>query len=256
MPNHTTNNFFNHFAENFDFDFSQLTWENVVSILAAGGIIFGGVIPYIPQYKEIHQTHNSDGFSIYVCFVLLLANTLRIVFWFGNPFEIALVAQSVIMIITMLALVELYVRTKNRNASRQARHFFDLQIKSFWKWTDFISYLECMATISLIAGVSMYCFINNNYFVQGMGYVALLTESLLGVPQLFKNWRKKSTDGMNKTMVLLWLGGDIFKTAYYLIKKQPVQFITCGAIQITVDILILMQVFFYGPKRYSKIWRR
>ena len=56
-----------------------------------------------------------------------------------------------------------------------------MRLKYFWQWTDFISYLECMATISLVAGVLMYIFIENWYFVQGMGLVALISESGLGI---------------------------------------------------------------------------
>lgn len=44
-------------------------------------IIFGGAIPYIPQYLEIKRLKNSDGFSPYVCLNLTIANILRIGFW-------------------------------------------------------------------------------------------------------------------------------------------------------------------------------
>lgn len=76
------NLFISNWDKIFNFDLSVLTWKNLFTSLAAGGIIFGGVVPYIPQYIEIHKTQNADGFSNYVCFVLLLANTLRIVFWY------------------------------------------------------------------------------------------------------------------------------------------------------------------------------
>lgn len=51
--------------------------EGIASLL----IIFGGVVPYIPQYLEIRSSRNAEGFSIYVCLTLLVANTLRIFFW-------------------------------------------------------------------------------------------------------------------------------------------------------------------------------
>lgn len=44
-------------------------------------MIFGGVIPYIPQYREIYIKQDAEGFSMYVCLALLVANTLRILFW-------------------------------------------------------------------------------------------------------------------------------------------------------------------------------
>ena len=53
----------------------------IVSWIASGFMIFGGVIPYIPQYAEIWKSGNAEGFSLYVCFTLLVANCLRIMFW-------------------------------------------------------------------------------------------------------------------------------------------------------------------------------
>lgn len=44
-------------------------------------VVFGGVLPYIPQYWTIRKTKDAEGFSTFVCFVLLIANVLRILFW-------------------------------------------------------------------------------------------------------------------------------------------------------------------------------
>ena len=103
-----------------------------------------------------------------------------------------------------------------------------------------------MATISLLAGTLMYFFIENKIFVETIGYIALLTESGLGMPQLYRNYVNKSVLGMNRSMVFMWLAGDVFKTGYYIAKDTHFQFYICGFIQITVDCLILMQGFFYG----------
>ena len=52
-----------------------VTWGSV------GAMIFGGIVPYIPQYRKIKRTRDAEGFSTYVCLVLLVANILRILFW-------------------------------------------------------------------------------------------------------------------------------------------------------------------------------
>lgn len=89
-------------------------------------------------------------------------------------------------------------------------------------------------------------FLSDNYlYVECLGFVAVFTESMLGIPQLFKNYVKKSTKGMSVEMVAMWLSGDLFKTLYFIIKKAPVQFYVCGFIQVVVDILILSQVLWY-----------
>lgn len=43
----------------------------------------------------------------------------------------------------------------------------------------------------------------------------------------------------------MWTCGDIFKTLYFLLRDAPLQFWICGALQVTVDFLILLQVFIY-----------
>lgn len=54
---------------------------HLVKAAAATAMIFGGAIPYIPQYRQIYATQDADGFSLLVCLTLLIANTLRILFW-------------------------------------------------------------------------------------------------------------------------------------------------------------------------------
>jgi len=54
---------------------------NIVSWLAATLMVFGGIVPFIPQYLDIKWTNNAEGFSTYVCLTLLIANILRIFFW-------------------------------------------------------------------------------------------------------------------------------------------------------------------------------
>jgi len=76
------------FLENFKFLVGIL-----IQWIASGAMIFGGVVPYIPQYRDIARSQSTDGFSPMVCFVLLMANTLRILFWFGRHFELPLLTQ-------------------------------------------------------------------------------------------------------------------------------------------------------------------
>ena len=53
----------------------------LVTWVSVGAMVFGGVVPYIPQYRKIRRLRDAEGFSTYVCLVLLVANILRILFW-------------------------------------------------------------------------------------------------------------------------------------------------------------------------------
>ena len=75
-----------HLAEAIRERFGQEDWSSInlitlVSWTASGAMIFGGVVPYIPQYYDIFASKDTDGFSTYVCLALLVANILRILFW-------------------------------------------------------------------------------------------------------------------------------------------------------------------------------
>jgi len=60
------------------------TLSMVYSLVTFGcemAMIFGGVVPYIPQYLAIKKSKTTKGFSLYVCLALIVANILRILFW-------------------------------------------------------------------------------------------------------------------------------------------------------------------------------
>ncbi|TRY90931.1 hypothetical protein DNTS_014455, partial [Danionella cerebrum] len=95
-----------------------------ISWIASVAIIFGGIVPYIPQYRDIRRTQNAEGFSTYVCLVLLVANILRILFRFGRYFETPLLWQSIIMIITMLIMLNLCTNVRVATELSTKRRFF------------------------------------------------------------------------------------------------------------------------------------
>ncbi|XP_019869226.1 solute carrier family 66 member 2 isoform X2 [Aethina tumida] len=225
----------------------SLTVGHVVGWVSAGAMILGGVIPYIPQYRQISKTKDAEGFSLLVCLALLIANTLRIMFWFGNHFEYPLLIQSLIMNFTMFVMIHLCVRVRHRNQLVQARQriFTDFEAKHFWNWSDFQSYIDCMLVFTIVASLLMYLFIEYKVFVDIVGFIAMFTEAMLGMPQFIKNFRSKSTEGMSLSMVIMWTCGDIFKTLYFFLREAPKQFWMCGLIQVTVDTLILLQVYIY-----------
>ncbi|XP_064017330.1 solute carrier family 66 member 2 isoform X2 [Pogoniulus pusillus] len=214
---------------------------------AAGAMVFGGVVPYIPQYRQIRRTQNAEGFSAYVCLVLLVANILRILFWFGRRFEAPLLWQSIIMIVTMLLMLKLCteVRVANElNAKR--RCFADLDLKHFWRWSRFADYVQCVLAFCALAGYLTYLWLDSALFVELLGFLAVFTEAMLGVPQLYRNYRNGSTEGMSVKMVLMWTSGDTFKTVYFILNQAPFQFSICGLLQVLVDMAILLQVYLYS----------
>ncbi|XP_038827898.1 solute carrier family 66 member 2 [Salvelinus namaycush] len=229
--------------------FEQLMYvlNQLVTWIAAGAMVFGGVVPYIPQYRDIRRTQNAEGFSTYVCLVLLVANILRILFRFGRYFETPLLWQSIVMIATMLIMLNLCTNVRvATELQTKRRSFTDFDWSHFWSWSRFVDYLQCVLAFTLLAAYVTYLLLDSSVFVESLGFLAVFTEAMLGMPQLYCNYQNKSTEGMSIKMVMMWTSGDTFKTGYFLLTEAPVQFWTCGLLQVGVDIAILFQVYYYS----------
>uniref|UniRef100_A0A3P9MPB7 Solute carrier family 66 member 2 n=1 Tax=Oryzias latipes TaxID=8090 RepID=A0A3P9MPB7_ORYLA len=219
----------------------------LVTWVAAGAMVFGGVVPYVPQYRHIRRSQNAEGFSTYVCLVLLVANILRILFRFGRYFETVLLWQSIVMICTMLVMLNLCTNVRMASElSTKRRSFIDFEWNYFWLWSRFMDYMQCVLAFTLVAAYMTYLLLDSTLFVETLGFLAVFTEAMLGTPQLYCNYRNKSTEGMSVKMVLMWTSGDTFKTVYFLLTQAPVQFWTCGLLQVLVDFAILFQVYYYS----------
>ncbi|KER24360.1 hypothetical protein T265_07962 [Opisthorchis viverrini] len=219
--------------------------------------IFGGIVPYVPQYMEIRRLHSIKGFSTYVCLTLLIANLLRVCFWFVHPFSTPLLVQSLVMIATMLVMMHL---AANVLASYDREHLsvhkelpvgvnptiWSSPVTCFWKWTDFTSYALFTALFMAVASGTTYLLSSSPVFVQLLGFVALFIEALLGLPQLLKNYRNKSTKGMSLMMVALWTVGDVGKSVFFMLEGAPFVFPLCGWFQVTLDCFIFGQYVYYN----------
>ncbi|XP_041811167.1 solute carrier family 66 member 2 isoform X2 [Chelmon rostratus] len=229
------------------FDQIVTVFNSLVSWVAAGAMVFGGVVPYIPQYRDIRRTQNAEGFSTYVCLVLLVANILRILFRFGRYFETLLLWQSIIMIATMLIMLNLCTSVRMATElNTKRRSFIDFDWNHFWSWSHFMDYVQCVLAFTLVAAYITYLLLDSALFVETLGFLAVFIEAMLGTPQLHCNYQNKSTEGMSIKMVLMWTSGDTFKTGYFLLTQAPVQFWTCGLLQVFVDFAILFQVYYYS----------
>ncbi|XP_053570808.1 solute carrier family 66 member 2 isoform X2 [Bombina bombina] len=228
-------------------EFLVATLHRLVSWGASAAMIFGGIVPYIPQYRDIRRTQNAEGFSTYVCLMLLVANILRILFWFGRHFESPLLWQSIIMIVTMLLMLKLCTEVRVLNdLNMKRRSFTDFDMNFFWQWSRFTDYLQCVLAFTGVTGYITYLSLDSSLYVEALGFLAVFTEAMLGIPQLYRNYQNNSTEGMSIKMVLMWTSGDTFKTAYFVLNQAPFQFTICGLLQVFVDITILLQVYLYS----------
>eukprot|EP00039_Didymoeca_costata_P023461 m.7198 g.7198 ORF g.7198 m.7198 type:complete len:269 (-) comp3666_c0_seq1:36-842(-) len=216
-----------------------------VTVVAETAMIFGGIVPFIPQTMMIRRRRSCEGFNTLVCFNLLIANILRILFWCGRPFELPLLASSVLMVGMMLYMMHACVETYQFEGRKPVRMRAAI-LSEFWLWTDYADYLTFIALFTVFVGALTYMLSKITMYIEILGFCAVFVEAIQGVPQLLRNRALQSTRGMSVTMIAMWLSGDTFKTLYFITRKAPFQFGFCGSLQVCVDCCLIFQVCWYA----------
>jgi hypothetical protein len=102
-----------------------------------------------------------QGFSPNVSLVLLVANALRIAFWFPKRFAKALLAQSVVMIVMQLLMMHAVVAVKVK-ATRRAGLRLKLEpIADFWNWDSYRYYVGFVGLLSAVVA-ALYMLLRNS----------------------------------------------------------------------------------------------
>lgn len=203
---------------------------------------------YYPQYAEIQKTRDASGFSTAVSGILIISNTIRVFFFFLDPFDITLLLQAIVVVIGQAALLRLCVVCNAAKLPRTLpKKTYDLSNPhlNWWAWSDFGSFVSAWATI-----VALLCLVtvlgwNSEVVAQAVGMLALGLEATMGWPQLLQNAARDSTEGLSTVLILGWVAGDLVKVATYLTTHAPWQFLLCVAVQITCDCSILGQIVYF-----------
>jgi len=66
-----------------------------------------------------------------------------------------------------------------------------------------IFFLEIKISINFenILGTTTWLLLDNTFYIETIGFLAVFFEALLGTPQFLKNYQLKSTEGMSVAMV-------------------------------------------------------
>lgn len=228
-------------------------------------MVVAPVLPYYPQYLSLRRRNSLPPM---VSFIILLSSLIRVFFWITHGFDIFLLYQSLLMMTVQFLLLREIVAVhqlgKSYSALEEARDGNDSVslLRSSWKsqLTLFLttiqpleSYVRILAMTTIALGFVTLLLkpyppasISVVYSLWGnlLGSVSLFIEALLAVPQLYSNHVNRSTEGLSYILVSSWLFGDVYKSYYFIITDSPFQFLSCSLFQVTVDLLIIAQIYF------------
>ena len=241
--------------------------QKVKNILLDLCMAFSPSINYLFQARKFYKTKSSIGFSNFLCLTLILSHTLKVYFWFGKKFKYTLLVQSILVVLVQLYIIYLCIKfkeDKNKNSIKQSFNnnkkekikkcihstFLDwsktLKIKFIWRWDNIIEYYKFyFLIVLLLVTFSITIGIKNEYYINIIGIINILLETLCCVPQIIEIYKTKNQKNISKLMVFLWLNGNIIKIYYNIINKSPMQLLIGSYIQAIFNFILINQIFYY-----------
>ncbi|KAG2232046.1 hypothetical protein INT48_009394 [Thamnidium elegans] len=128
--------------------------------------------------------------------------------------------------------------------------------KRFWSWDHYLDYINCLLGFTTLIAFLYMLLRQYPAFIETLGALSLGIESTLPLPQCISNFKSKSTSGFSLIVLGSWFLGDGFKLFYFIYTKAPLQFIICGAIQLSIDSIIVLQFMLYSSFIKNKFSKR
>lgn len=219
-------------------------------------IVIGPSIGYISQGIKFKINKKSKGFCLSMCLKTILSSIFKIYFWVGKRYNIYLLYQAILVLLLQYYIIIFYLKysdkdcmkivglQKRDNCSKSLKSFFDL--KNFWRWDNLFSYLFYSIALGILIGFVCFIFgIRNKIFLEILGYIATAIDVFLGLPQIYTNYKLKNAHSLSTIMILSFLLGDMFRTYYYIATQSPFQFVLCGFLQVSINIILMIQIIYY-----------
>jgi uncharacterized protein with PQ loop repeat len=258
--------------------------KSFLGSLAALGMdiamVVAPLLTYCFQINKFNKTKSSKGFSKLICFLLFLGNIFRIFFWMGTHFKKTLLYQSIGIVIFQIILIHLCIKyqdnpdnknfiseTKNNNENNQNQNNNNIQrpliyylthwkdtfsLKKIWKWKVEIEYYKFMFFIIIMLIILCEIFQKNKIFFHLIGILSAIFESLTCMPQVIENCKTKNTQNVSFSMIFCWFLGDSFRLYYNIKFKAPIQMIAAISFQVTLDLIVCLQIAIYRRKNNRK----
>ncbi|KAF7504780.1 hypothetical protein GJ744_001713 [Endocarpon pusillum] len=78
----------------------------LVNYFAPLFLVLSPITSYADQIISIHQSKTSDGFSLDIPLIMLVASILKILYWFGEYYSLSLLTQAILMLFVQSILLK------------------------------------------------------------------------------------------------------------------------------------------------------
>lgn len=222
-------------------------------------LVLSPLLSYSDQAYSMHRAKSSAGFSLDIPLIMLVASLFRIFYYPGAKFDVALLIQSMVMLVVQVVLLKIALHHRPAPSSKggdAAVPFAKINESQrpfqFWQWRSPKPYWQFLLGmfLGLVACELLLAPIPSVYqpYSNLIGYVGLAVEATLPIPQILANARSGSCKGFRLSVLASWLLGDSMKMFWFFTSKTtiPGAFKVCGVFQACCDSLLGVQYWMYG----------
>lgn len=199
--------------------------------LSVSTIIY--IIWFLPQILENFQHKSTEGLSLWMHGLLLLGYTIDLMYGFGRHM------QWQYRLVTVVGLICLLI---------QHIQFALYNLKSKAAYWNFVVLSGLVVSVLVYAILNITVFHHGKWYYDMTGYIESVCYFSYVIPQIIKNFRLKSTEGLSRLFVAfsILLGFLDFTSALTLHWDLP------SLLMPSVDIIkkgiLVFQIFYYGMR--------
>ncbi|KAK4458367.1 hypothetical protein QBC42DRAFT_276930 [Cladorrhinum samala] len=231
-------------------------------------LVMSPVLSYSDQALSMHRNKSSAGFSLDIPLIMLVASLLRIFYYPGAKYDLALLIQSIVAVAMQVILLKIALDHRPASTSRggdaavpfaKVNEHESQRPFNFWQWRSPKPYWQFIVSlaVALMACELLLAPVPSVYqpYSNLIGYVGLGVEAMLPLPQILINARAGSCKGFRVSVLVNWLAGDAMKIFWFFTAKTtiPWAFKLCGIFQACCDSFLGVQYWMYGSDAPQEI---
>lgn len=224
-------------------------------------------IGYLDTLRIMIKNKNPDVFPEQIIIILLIAHSMKIMYFIYHHYAIRIFGQSVSQIIValLLAYTKFYYLNINSNKPKRRRSsahgdkdhpqsFFSTYCripapKDFFKFLIYI--LFHIFGIFAVFRLFYHCF-SHKFMVNILSYLANFIESGISIPIFVRVVIRKDVNNVSTLLILQYISGDILKLGLFLLNHTPISFIVGSILQLALDVTICIYFVHLRIKLHKK----
>lgn len=204
-------------------------------------ICFYSVV-YYPQFYEIYKTKRADGISVWMLLVWSQADFISLVGTIVLQLEVSLliVGWYHVFIGLCMTLYTLYYTSSGNSSSKTIK--------------------LGIVTVYYLINLSVCIYLNASWIYNyeagiAFGWLASVLYIIGRLPQLYLNFKRKSTEGLSVLMYWLTIAGNtsyLISVLVYSIEPEYINlnmpWIIMVVVTVLMDIVVILQAFYYKKR--------